>query len=169
MKRKDKQDIYNIYFNSKKYYYLSMVIHTHEYLTYKYVYYLRREENSRTKIIRLWYRRKKNKLGEKIGFTIPAGVFGKGLHIWHIGNIVVNTNARVGDNCILHGDNCIGNNGISGECPVIGNNVDVGVGAKIIGNVKIADGVKIGAGAIVIKDCLRENATLVGVPAKEVK
>lgn len=68
----------------------------------------------------------------------------------------------------MHGDNCIGNNGITDDAPTIGNNVDIGFGAKIIGGIKIADDVKIGAGAIVVKDCLRKGATLVGVPAHEI-
>lgn len=109
---------------------------------------------------------KRNRLGAKLGFTISPNCFGKGLLIWHYGNIVVNGEARIGDNCILHGDNCIGNDGKSGRAPKIGNNVDIGVGAKIIGDIEIADNVIIGAGAIVVKSCTERGATLVGVPAK---
>ena len=64
--------------------------------------------------------------------------------------------------------NCIGNNGrdISNKnVPVLGNRIDVGVGASIIGAVKIADNVKIGAGAVVCKSCEKEKAVLVGIPA----
>ena len=53
--------------------------------------------------------------------------------------------------CQLHGDNCIGNNGITLAAPRIGNRVDIGVGAKIIGNIEIADDIVIGAGAVVNK------------------
>ena len=77
----------------------------------------------------------------------------------------MNRGARVGKNCVLHGDNCIGNNGNDNVCPIIGDNVDIGVGAKIIGNVHIANNVKIGAGAVVIKSCEELGAVLVGVPA----
>ena len=66
---------------------------------------------------------------------------------------------------MFHGNNCIGNNGKTEDCPVIGDNVDIGFGAIIIGNVKIADNVKIGANAVVTKSCLEEGATLVGIPA----
>ncbi|MBT0889312.1 hypothetical protein KJR38_03095 [Streptococcus lutetiensis] len=52
--------------------------------------------------------------------------------------------------------------------PVIGNNVDIGVGAKIIGNVTIADGIKIGANAVVNKSFYEEGITIVGVPARKV-
>ena len=90
------------------------------------------------------------------------------LYIWHYGNIIVNAESKVGKNCMLHGDNCIGNNGKTEGCPIIGDNVDIGTGAKILGNIQIANGVKIGAGAVVVKSCLTENATIVGIPAKEI-
>ncbi len=69
---------------------------------------------------------------------------------------------------MLHGDNCIGNNGKTAGCPIIGDNVDIGTGAKILGAIRIANGVKIGAGAVVVKNCLTENATIVGIPGKEI-
>lgn len=94
---------------------------------------------------------------------------GKGLALYHNGPIVVHGKAKIGDYCALHGDNCIGNNGITDECPVIGANVDVGVGAKIIGDVRIADNCKIGAGAVVVSDFLDEGTVIVGVPAHKAK
>ena len=56
---------------------------------------------------------------------------------------------RIGEDCILHGQNCIGNKGDAdaSAAPVIGKNVDIGVGASVIGDIFIADDVKIGAGA----------------------
>ena len=113
-------------------------------------------------------RRRRNRLAVKLGFTISPNCFGKGLLIWHYGNIVVNGDAKIGENCILHGDNCIGNNGSDTKAPVIGKNVDIGVGAKIIGDIFIADNCRIGAGAVVVKSCYHKGATLVGVPAKEI-
>ena len=53
-------------------------------------------------------------------------------------------------------------------CPVIGNNVRLGAHAQILGDVFIADDVKIGAGAAVINSCYEKGATLVGVPAKKI-
>ena len=60
----------------------------------------------------------------------------------------------------------IGANG--GEPPVFGDNVYIGPGAKIFGDIKIASGCRIGANAVVCKNCEEENSTLVGVPAKNV-
>lgn len=159
----------NIYFKDKKDYKKNKLLKEHEYYIYKYQKCLRLEEISNNKFLKYFYRRKKNILGAKLGIYISKNVFAEGLHIWHYGNIIVNGGSKVGKNCILHGDNCIGNNGRDNKCPVIGDNVDIGVGAKIIGDLHIADNVKIGAGAVVIVDCLEIGATYVGVPARKVQ
>ena len=52
--------------------------------------------------------------------------------------------------------------------PTIGNNVFIGSGAKILGNINIGDNVKIGANAVILKDVI-DNVTVVGVPGKIVK
>ena len=109
-------------------------------------------------------RKRRNELGNKLSVDIREQTFGEGLVIYH-NNIVVNGWARVGKNCKLHGNNVIGNNGITSCTPVIGDNVDIGAGAIIIGDVTLADNIKIGAGAVVVKSCLVNGATLVGVPA----
>lgn len=85
--------------------------------------------------------------------------------IFHSGFIVINSNSRIGENLVLHGSNCIGNSGTDSACPIIGDNVELGVGAVVIGNVKIGDHVKIGANATCVKSCERNYVTLVGTPA----
>ena len=112
-------------------------------------------------------RLRRNLLGKKIGIEIGENSVGKGLIIYHNGSIVINKNSKIGKNLKLHGCNCIGNLGKEdNNCPIIGDNVDFGVGSIAIGNIKIADNVKIGANATVVKDCLAPGATLVGTPAK---
>ena len=69
----------------------------------------RRSNNPIWKALYLFYRIRKNRLGVIIGVDIPEGVFDEGLIIHHNGNIVVNGSSKVGKNCQLHGDNCIGN------------------------------------------------------------
>ncbi len=91
------------------------------------------------------------------------------MQIHHSGNIVVNGKSRIGKNCQLHGSNCIGNDGKTLDAPVIGNNVEVGVGAKIIGGIRIADNIKIGAGAIVVTSFTEPGITIGGVPARRLK
>jgi serine O-acetyltransferase len=76
----------------------------------------------------------------------------------------------VGENCQLHGSNCIGNDGYAlDKCPVIGNNVDIGVGAKILGNITIADNIVIGAGAVVVHSFTEPGITIGGIPARKLK
>lgn len=143
----------------------------------KYVLYLRKQEyfvntagKSKIKgLLGLYYERKKNDLGMRLGIEIGPNCFGKGLQIYHSGSIIVNPNVRAGDNIKLHGDNCIGNNGKTEGVPRIGNNVDIGYGAVLIGDIAIADNVKIGANAVVNQSILEEGCTVVGVPAKIVK
>ena len=95
------------------------------------------------------------------------GKFGKNLKIYH-SNIIINKNAELGDNVTLHGANCIGNNGKNKNAPKIGNNVDIGVGAVIIGEIELADNIKVGANAVVNKSFLENGITIVGVPARKV-
>lgn len=116
-----------------------------------------------------YYRRKKNRLGLRLGIEIAELSFKPGLIIYHTGNIVVNGYARIGEDCHLHGDNCIGNDGITEETPQLGDRVDIGVGAKIIGGITIADDVVIGAGAVVTKSVLIPGSVVAGVPAREIR
>lgn len=142
---------------------------------YKYTKYLRKQEyysntckkNKLKVLLHLYYQRRKNIYGNRLGILIEENSFKKGLTIYHHGTIIVNPNARIGENCKLHGNNCIGNDGKSQGVPEIGDNVDIGFGASIIGDVKIASNIKIGAGAVVTKSFLEENITLVGIPARK--
>lgn len=126
------------------------------------------KNNKLGRLLRLYWARRKNTIGNRIGFYIGATVFEPGITIYHHGTIIINGNAAIGQGCCLHGNNCIGNDGKSGGAPVIGKNVDIGFGAVIIGDIQIADNCKIGAGAVVVHSCLEEGSTLVGVPARRV-
>lgn len=144
-------------------------------LIYKYVKLLRKTEffyNQNRSLYRnfmyFYYRRKKNVLGQKLGIEMYENTFDSGLMIWHSNGIVVNSSAVIGKNCCLHGRNCIGNNGKDNLCPIIGDNVDIGVGASIIGNVKIADNVTIGANSVVVSDILVPGCTVVGIPGRPI-
>lgn len=69
----------------------------------------------------------------------------------------------------FHGNNCVGNNGFDDSSPIIGNNVDIGVGSVLIGNIEIADGIIIGANSIVNKTFKEKNIVIAGNPAKKIK
>lgn len=110
---------------------------------------------------------------EKIGeilFGITIGVsakIGKRLTIEHSGAIVIHGNAEIGDDCIIRQGVTIGNRRVdcSFDAPKIGDRVNIGAGAKILGEIVIGDDAQIGANAVVIKD-VPEGAIAVGVPAK---
>ncbi len=104
----------------------------------------------------------------RCGYTIPLGVFAEGLSIAHRGDIVVNPTARIGKNCRIHEGVTIGSTGGSKQAAVIGDNVFIATGAKIIGNIRIADNVAIGANAVVVKDIDEPGTTWAGVPARKV-
>ena len=129
----------------------------------------KKSKNPFLKLLLFYNLVRKNKLGLALGFEIGPAKIGKRFCIYHNGPIVIHRNTVIGDNCVLHGDNCLGNNGSDDACPIIGDNVDIGVGAKIIGGVFIANNCKIGAGAIVVESCYEEGATLVGCPARSIK
>lgn len=111
--------------------------------------------------------RKKNILGMQLGIEIPINHVVPGVRIAH-GNVILN--GYVGKDCIFHGNNVLGNKktGDRNAVPKLGNQVDVGVGAVIIGNVEIADRCVIGAGAVVTKSFLTPGSIIAGVPAREI-
>lgn len=109
-----------------------------------------------------------HRLRVKYGFSIPLNVFGPGLSIAHFGSIVVNGNAKVGENCRIQDSVTIGATNGESDAPVIGNNVFIGSGARIIGKVNIASDIAIGANAVVVKDFNKSGITIGGVPAKKI-
>lgn len=102
-----------------------------------------------------------------LGFSIPINVFGPGLAIVHYGTIVVAQGAKIGSNCRIHEGVTIGATNGSSKAATIGDNVFIGSGAKIIGEVTISSNVAIAANSVVVKDVICENGcTVGGVPAK---
>lgn len=121
------------------------------------------------KLMRSYLMLKYTRLSAKLGFSIPVNVFGPGLAILHYGTIVVNSNARVGANCRIHVCTNIGASGGSDKAPQIGDNVYIGPGAKIFGDIRIPNNTVIGANAAVNKSFKEENMLIAGVPAKIIK
>jgi len=91
---------------------------------------------------------------------------GPGLVILHSLGIVINSEVRAGRNLVLEHGVTIGAE--KGRSPVLGDNVFIGAGAKIIGPVRVGSDVKIGANAVVTRD-LPDGATAVGIPARIIK
>jgi serine O-acetyltransferase len=101
------------------------------------------------------------------GIDLPCEArVGRRLRIDHFGGIVVSGDAVIGDDVILRNGVTIGlKNTNERGAPVIGNRVDIGAGAKILGPIRIGDGAVIGANAVVIQD-VPAGCTAVGIPAR---
>ncbi|MCQ2505183.1 MAG: serine O-acetyltransferase [Saccharofermentans sp.] len=101
----------------------------------------------------------------------PGAKIGKGLFIDHGMGVVIGETAQIGDNCtIYHGVTLGGRGHAKGtrRHPIIGDNVLVGAGAKLLGPVVVGNDVSIGANAVVLHD-IPDYSTVVGVPGKIVK
>lgn len=141
-------------------------------------FYMNCKKNIIYKPYKLYLSFKFQKLSTKLGFTVPPNVFGPGLSIAHKGTLIVNSNVKVGENCRIHNCVNIATNVFSRNykskpdfvlpVPKIGNNVYIGPGVKIFGNIEIADNIAIGANSVVNKSFKEEGITIAGVPAKKV-
>jgi serine O-acetyltransferase len=100
------------------------------------------------------------------GIEFPCEIeVGHNFIIDHFGGIVVSGYAKFGNNCRIRNGVVIGLKNLESiSAPVFGNNVDIGAGAKILGDIKIGNNVIIGANAVVISD-VPDNSIAVGVPA----
>ncbi len=120
------------------------------------------------RIVGKYHKFRFHRLSVKLGFTIPPNVFGEGLSIPHYGTIVVHGSVRAGRNCRLQEGVTIGATNGSHKAAVIGDNCYFGSGAKVLGEVTVADDVAIGAGAVVTKDITEPGTTWGGVPARKI-
>ncbi len=102
------------------------------------------------------------------GIELPYSVqLGRRVVIEHQGGIVIHGNTTIGDDCIIRQNVTLGIRSLDEltAAPVLGERVNVGAGAVILGNVHIGDGANIGANAVVLTD-VPAGATAVGVPAR---
>jgi serine O-acetyltransferase len=100
------------------------------------------------------------------GIELPCEVeIGRNFVIDHFGGIVISGYARFGDNCRIRNGCVVGLARIDDPCaPVIGDNVDIGAGAKLLGRIRIGNNVVIGANAVVVRD-VPDDCMAVGIPA----
>lgn len=100
----------------------------------------------------------------------PGARIGRGLFIDHGMGVVIGETSIIGDNVTLFQGVTLGGTGKhkGKRHPTLGDNVVVGAGAKILGNITIGDNVNVGANAVVVKD-VPSDSTVVGVPGRIVK
>lgn len=131
------------------------------------------------KISHFLYKRKRfliariisEKAKRKTGIEIhPGATIGKNLFIDHGMGVVIGETCIIGDNVTLfHGVTLGGTGKEKGKRhPTIGNNVFIGSGAKILGNIAIGNNVKIGANSVILES-IPDNVTVVGIPGKIIK
>jgi len=101
------------------------------------------------------------------GIELPCEVtVGKNFRIDHFGGIIISGFASFGDNCVIRDGVTVGLRRVDDPvAPQIGNSVDIGTGAKVLGGITIGDNVVIGANAVVLED-VPSNSIAVGVPAR---
>lgn len=109
-----------------------------------------------------WYRVVETLTG--CSFT-KAVTIGPGLRIHHFGNIFIHDKVTIGANCTLRQGVTIGNREEGGPVPRIGNDVEFGAYAQVLGGIAVGDGAKIGAMSVVLQD-VPPGATAVGIPAR---
>lgn len=97
----------------------------------------------------------------------PGAVIGEGVFIDHGMGVVIGETAIVGNYCLIYQGVTLGGTGkqTGKRHPTLGENVVVGGGAKVLGNLNIGDNVRIGAGSVVLRD-VPSNCTVVGVPGR---
>ena len=97
----------------------------------------------------------------------PGATIGLRFFIDHGEGVVIGETSIIGDDVLVYQQVTLGGTGKEHgkRHPTVGNNVVIGAGAKILGNIEIGDNVRIGAGSVVI-DNVPENSTVVGVPGR---
>lgn len=152
----------------KKWYFLLPFFLTEQQVLYQHARFLRKAEYATNtgKFRRRWYLFRLLRIQTRYGISIPLNVLGEGFKMEHLGTVIINADCKVGKNCKIHPGVCIGGN--KGKAPRIGDNVYLGPGAKLFGDIEIGDNIQVGANAVVTKSCNRSGAILVGVPAEDI-
>lgn len=158
-----------LYLSSNKKKQLYKIITNHpDYIFYRAIklhkkYYNAKKTNKKFKIF--FYGIKANRYASKYNLEL-YGKLGSNVRIWH-GNIIINGKAQIGNGVQFHGNNCIGEK--EGKAPIIHDNVEIGYGTTIIGNVELAEDIIVGANSFVNKSFNEKGVVIAGCPAKIIK
>jgi serine O-acetyltransferase len=100
----------------------------------------------------------------------PGATIGRRFFIDHGSGVVIGETTEIGDDVLLYQQVTLGGTGNERgkRHPTLGNNVVIGTGAKVLGNIRIGDNVKIGAGSVVVHP-VPDNSTVVGIPGRVVR
>ncbi|WP_186431546.1 serine acetyltransferase [Clostridium sp. BSD9I1] len=138
---------------------------------YKYNVFLRKTEyyiNTGKKFRGLLYKALLYRYGNDHQIHIPINTFDRGLKLMHLGPILVNGRVKGGKDISLHINTSIVAGGTNDGTPILEDGVIVGVGAVIVGDIKLAKNIAVGANSVVNKTFEEENIAIAGVPAKKI-
>ncbi len=93
---------------------------------------------------------------------------GPGLCIRHGVGIVIHRDVVIGGGCVLRQAVTIGERHAGGRCPILGNRVEIGAGAIILGAIRVGNGATVGAGSVVLEG-VDDDCVVAGNPAKILK
>lgn len=138
---------------------------------WKYNVLLRKTEyyvNTGNKLMSFIYRAILAKYKNKHQIYIPINTFDRGLKMMHLGPILVNGRVKGGKDIALHINTSLVAGGTNDGTPVLEDGVVVGVGAVILGDIRLAKNIAVGANAVVNKSFEEENIAIAGIPAKKI-
>ena len=145
------------------------IVWIYEIVLRKTEYYNNKEKKSLLdKIMLRHYKKKHRKMTYTYTTSIPINVCGPGLSIAHLGTIYVNSKSQIGKNLRIQSGVTVGGAAGKDGLPILGDNVYLGAGSKVIGPIRIASNVAIGANAVVAKSIEEDGTTWGGVPAKKI-
>lgn len=118
-------------------------------------------------LYRFLYRRARNIYGIEIPYTVKIG---QRVVFEHQHGIVIHGNCEIGDGCIIRQGVTLGNKNLEHphDAPKLGNNVNVGAGAKVLGKIKIGNDVQVGANAVVLCD-VGDNEIAKGIVSSKLR
>lgn len=124
--------------------------------------------NRRIKLAAKFYHFRLERFQNKYGLHIPLNTCGKGLRIMHVGPVLINGSATVGEDCTFHINTALVAGGTNDDAPYLEDGVVLGIGSVVLGKTHISRNVAIGANAVVNKDVEEEDITVAGVPARKI-
>lgn len=124
--------------------------------------------NTGNKVLAKWYYVRLLKMEYRYGLHISLNTCAKGLRIMHLGSVIVNNSATVGEYCTFYPNTAVVAGGTKPGAPTLKKRVTLGIGAVVLGNITVAEYVAVGANAVVNKDVTESNISVAGVPAKKI-
>lgn len=116
-----------------------------------------------------FYHARLMRLQNRYGLHVPVNCFGKGLMISHLYPVLMNSGITVGEYCrIMPGVKITGDDTPEDRTPVLGDHITLGAGCTVFGGIELADGITVGAGAVVNRSFSEPGINIAGVPARKV-